>query len=121
MGMRSSHALAAVVMAYLATECRDTDKIVRSPAFRALVVMLASQLRTEKRRRMCAEFAMALGSVVLEGTLRQRLPNVHRDRDRVLAKIRALSDAEFGRQYRLGKLTFYNLLEQVSMACGIPV
>lgn len=66
-----------------------------------------------------SQCAVGVITAIEQGHSIPRSPNLHRDRDRVVEKIVALDDAEFQRQYRLSRVTFYRLLEQVFTFSGV--
>lgn len=113
-GMMGPNALAAMLMACEAVRRvreGESDWVVAASALFAAAALSMSQRR---RRKVRISAATVIMHVLEQVALRERRPNVHRDRGKVLAQIRALTDAEFARQYRLPRTTFYRLLDQVS-------
>lgn len=69
----------------------------------------ASAEQADRKRRVCAAL---LSAERREGAI-VRNPNVHRDRNRVLAKVREMREHIFVRHYRLCREDFYDLLRVV--------
>lgn len=80
-----------------------------------LAQVASALLLRQRRRRVVASAVAGILATVLGASAVPRNPNVHRDRDRVLGKIAELEEAEFRRQYRMSRVAFHGLLDQVSV------
>jgi hypothetical protein len=99
-----------MIKAYLVVD-EDPDGAEDWEVMDFLLMAAASMSRGRRARIAVASVVMHL---VQQVTLRERRPNLHRNRDEALAKIRAMTDAEFARHYRLTRPVFYALLDEAS-------
>ena len=72
-----------------------------------------ARFKRVKRRRLAVVAVVQQAARIRSLSAGGRLPNTHRERDRVLAKVSKMSDRVFMRHFRLCREDFYAVLDLV--------